>query len=38
VVGFVNTVMNVEFFKSRDIFYDVQKQVVKTDVLLRTYL
>jgi len=38
VVGFVNRVMNVGFFNSREIFDQVQKQVLTADVLLQTYL
>jgi len=33
----VNTVMIVGFFNSREVFDQVQKQVLKADVLLQTY-
>jgi len=36
-VGFVNRVMNVGFLNSREIFDEVQKRVLKADVLLWTY-
>ena len=34
----MNRVMNVGIFNSREVFDEVQKQVLKADVLLQTYL